>query len=177
MRPYILVLIYAALSVLDAEITVYLSANFPDGRELNPYVDPTSRSSMLFSPVALLIHIIFVALVIASERNFSKTRPLPDKRLTDVVLLAYFSLFIISVKVIAVTNNLMPIMGLTTPISYVLEFMRPFPGDDDTHHGIFWSLIFLLLAPLGTRLIKRIFIGPQLKVDKPEPDADPALAG
>jgi hypothetical protein len=135
------------LSVVDAEITVYLSSAFPDGRELNPYVDPTSSRSMLFSPVALLMHTVFGALIIISERNFR--RPLSDKSMADAVMLAYFSLFIISVKVLAVINNLMPIMGFSTPISYVLEFMRPFPGDDDTHYGIFWSAVFILLAPLG----------------------------
>ena len=92
--------------------------------------------------------------------------------MSDAVILAYFSLFIISVKVLAVINNLMPIMGFSTPISYVLEFMRPFPGDDDTHYGIFWSAVFILLAPLGIPLVKLIFRLPKPQVGKPESGAD-----
>jgi hypothetical protein len=59
MRPWILVAIFALLALLDALTTVYLFNTFPDGRELNPYVNPGSLSGLLFAPVKLVILLYF----------------------------------------------------------------------------------------------------------------------
>jgi hypothetical protein len=58
---------------------------------------------------------------------------------------------------LAVINNLMPFMGISTPISYVLMFMENFPGNESQHLWMFLSTVFLVMAPVGLWIVKLIY--------------------
>lgn len=156
MRLFSLVLLFAVLSLLDAGTTIYLYENFPSGRELNPYVYPGSWAGLLLAPVKFLIYALFLFCVIFSERN-EKIISGTDGLLSDAAMVAYFPLFLIFTKVLAVLNNLMPMIGISTPISYVLMFMKNFPGDESIHYPMFWSALFLMMAPPGLWAVRRIY--------------------
>lgn len=156
MRPWTLVAIFALLALLDALTTVYLFNTFPDGRELNPYVNPGSLSGLLFAPVKLVIYFIFLVCLVFSE-NRAKAVATRSYALTDDVLVAYIPLFLIFIKLFAVINNLMPLLGISTPISYVLIAMKGLPGDESFHYSLFWTLLFLLMIPVGLMIIGRMY--------------------
>lgn len=181
MRIFSLVAFYAVLCLLDAATTVHLAENFPEGRELNPYVDPASWSSLLVSPSAILLHVLFLGILILSEKNFRKLSP-RNKWISDAILVAYISIFMIFMKTLAIINNLMPMIGISTPISHVLRLMQPLPGDEGVHYGLFWGLVFLLLAPLGTIIVKKLYGLPEAALETgistpPQTQSPPDNAG
>lgn len=162
MRASLLIICYLSLSLADAATTVYLYEHFPSGRELNPFVDPDSWSGLLLAPLKLVVYIVFVFLVLYAEKNRDKFVT-AEWLTTNAALAAYMMLFMIMVKVLAVANNLMPMMGFSTPISYVLMFMAPLPGDSGSHYTLFWSALFLLMAPPGLILVRHLYAEPGSK--------------
>ncbi|MDP3518270.1 MAG: hypothetical protein Q8S94_13980 [Pseudohongiella sp.] len=156
MRPWLLVTIFIILCLLDAGMTVYLQHHFPLGRELNPYVDPTSWTGILLAPAKWIVYGLFLTCLLLAEKRVDVISA-KNGLLTDAALLAYIPLFLIGAKMLAVSNNLMPMIGVSTPISYVLAAMENIPGDKALHYTIFWMVFFLLMAPLGLLLIKRIY--------------------
>lgn len=156
MRLLLLILLFALLCLLDAASTIYLYQNIPSGRELNPYIDPGSFTGILLVPVKFIVYGLFLVCLMMAEKN-EKTISAKGGLLSNAALLAYFSLFLIFTKVLAILNNLMPIVGISTPISYFLRFMQNFPGDESLHYSMFWSAMFLLLAPLGLSIVKHIY--------------------
>jgi hypothetical protein len=155
LRFLLLNLVFAMLCFLDAATTIYLHENFPSGKELNPYVDPGSWAGLLLAPVKLLVYSLFVVSLMLSEKNSRKIAE-DQSWLSDTLLLAYFPIFLIFIKVLAILNNLMPVAGISTPISHVL-MMKNVPGDESLHYSIFWSAAFLLLAPLGLYVVKYLY--------------------
>lgn len=141
---------------MDAGTTVYLYENFPSGRELNPYVDPGGWLGILLAPVKFIVYAAFLFGVVIAEKRI-QTISAKGGLLSDAALLAYLPLFLIFTKLLAVINNLMPMIGISTPISYVLMFTKHFPGSESLHYSMFWSVLFLILAPLGLTIVKSIY--------------------
>jgi hypothetical protein len=156
MRPFILVLLFVVLTLADAATTLYLNVRYPEGMELNPFINPGDWRSILFAPVKILIYSLFVGAVFICEINKSKLAAWHG-HVPNIVMLAYLPLFLIAVKGLAIANNLMPILGVSTPVSYLLLWMESLPGDRESHYALIWSAIFLLLAPLGVRLVRWIY--------------------
>ena len=156
MRPFIFVLMFITLIVLDAATTVHLHNNFPQGRELNPYIDPGSWMSILLSPVKVAIYLLFLAGLAYSEKHATQLSAWSGS-VPNAVLIAYIPVFLIFVKLIAVLNNVMPVMGLSTPVSYVLRAMNGLPGSQSAHYGFFWSAMYLLFALPGIWIIRHVY--------------------
>lgn len=156
MRPFLLISIFVLLCLMDAGTTVYLNENYPSGRELNPYTDPRGWLGILLAPVKFIVYAVFLLGVVIAERRI-ETISSKEGLLSDSALLAYLPLFLIFTKLFAITNNLMPTIGISTPISFVLMFMKNFPGNESLHYSIFWSVLFLVLAPLGLTIVKSIY--------------------
>lgn len=159
MRAAILIMSYLVLCLADAATTVYLAEHFPDGMELNPFIDSLDWFGLLLAPVKLIIYGVFIFLVVYSEINRQRFL-VADWWSTNTALAAYIVLFMLMVKVLAILNNLMPMMGISTPISYVLMFMEPFPGDRESHYTLFWSGLFLLTAAPGLLLVRHFYTSP-----------------
>ena len=156
MRPFLLISIFVMLCLMDAGTTVYLYESYASGRELNPYIDPRGWFGILLAPVKFIVYAIFLLAVVFAERRIEMISA-KGGLLSDAALLAYLPLFLIFTKLLAVLNNLMPLIGISTPISYVLMFMKNFPGNESLHYSIFWSVVFLALAPLGLTIVKMIY--------------------
>jgi hypothetical protein len=159
MRLIALIVIFAMLCVLDAGITIYLYNEFPGGRELNPYVTPSSWGGLLLAPVKFSVYAFFVFCLGLAERR-PKQIWVNDSWTSNFAILAYIPIFMIFSKLLAITNNLMPVLGISTPISYVLMYMRFLPWDEDLNYSLFWSTMFFLLAPPGMWVVKRLYYYP-----------------
>jgi|GEM_PF-6540347 len=156
MRAFFLISIFVVLCFIDAISTVYLFENYPSGRELNPYVDPQSMLGILLAPAKFIVYAVFLLGVVGAEKRV-QTIASKEGLLSDAALLAYLPMFLIFTKLLAIANNLMPMIGISTPISYVLMFMENFPGSESLHYSMFWSALFLILAPVGLTIVKSIY--------------------
>ena len=156
MRPFLLILVYVMLNLLDAGTTVYLFENFPSGRELNPFVDPSSWQGNLLAPIKFFVYAAFLLLLIMAEKgkhNISAEGGL----FSNAAIAAFLALCLIFSKLLAVINNLMPMVGISTPISYVMMFMSNFPGNESQHQWMFLSVLYIVMAPVGLWVVKLIY--------------------
>jgi hypothetical protein len=156
LRPFLLILIYVMLELMDAGTTLYLYENFPSGRELNPYVDPSSWQGLLLAPVTFFVHAAFLLSVFFAEKGKHNIAA-EGGLLSNAAHAAYFALYLIFTDLLAVINNLMPFIGIGTPISYVLMFMENFPGSEFQHLWMFLAVVFLVMAPVGLWIVKLIY--------------------
>ena len=156
MRPFLLILVYVMLNLMDAGTTVYLFENFPSGRELNPFVDPSSWQGLLLAPINFFVYAAFLLFIILAEKGKHNISA-EGGFFSNAALAAYFSLFLTFTQLLAVINNLMPMVGISTPISYVMMFMSNFPGNEFQHQWMFWSMLFIVMTPAGLWVVKLIY--------------------
>ncbi len=156
MRPFLLILIYVMLELMDAGTTLYLYENFPSGRELNPFVDPSSWQGLLLAPVTFFVHAAFLLSVFFAEKGKHNIAA-EGGLLSNAAHAAYFALYLIFIDLLTVMNNLMPFIGISSPVSYVLMFMGNFPGSEFQHLWMFAAVVFLVMAPVGLWVVKLIY--------------------
>jgi hypothetical protein len=144
------------LELMDAGTTLYLYENFPSGRELNPFVDPSSWQGLLLAPVTFFVHAAFLLSVFFAEKGKHNIAA-EGGLLSNAAHAAYFALYLIFIDLLTVMNNLMPFIGISSPVSYVLMFMGNFPGSEFQHLWMFAAVVFLVMAPVGLWIVKLIY--------------------
>jgi hypothetical protein len=144
------------LELMDAGTTLYLYENFPSGRELNPFVDPSSWQGLLLAPVTFFVHAAFLLSVFFAEKGKHNIAA-EGGLLSNAAHAAYFALYLIFIDLLTVMNNLMPFIGISSPVSYVLMFMGNFPGSEFQHLWMFAAVVFLVMAPVGLWVVKLIY--------------------
>jgi hypothetical protein len=144
------------LELMDAGTTFYLYENFPSGRELNPFVDPSSWQGLLLAPVTFFVHAAFLLSVFFAEKGKHNIAA-EGGLLSNAAHAAYFALYLIFIDLLTVMNNLMPFIGISSPVSYVLMFMGNFPGSEFQHLWMFAAVVFLVMAPVGLWIVKLIY--------------------
>lgn len=110
-------IIFIILFILDAWTTFLAETNF-EGQELNPFIDTTDFSSILFSPINFVIFIIVLLCLFYSEKNKFHLKEL--FKIQSIRLTAFFfPTYFMFVKVFAIVNNIFPFFGYSTPIHYL----------------------------------------------------------
>lgn len=149
-------IVILTLAILDASITSYLVRNFPDGEELNPFVDTSSALTLIFSPSHIIVMGLTFGCLIYAEKYSSKLQDyIRDQSLLIMPFIfpTYFSLS----RFFSVINNLFPLFDITTPISWI---RIPFTilTENAFMQTVYAEVLFLIItSPLLLYIAKRIY--------------------
>lgn len=146
MRILLFTIFLIVLFLLDAWITSYLVENF-DGQELNPYLDTSSFTSILFSPAHFLVLGVAIICLIYAEKNRSRLKLFMSTQSIRLWPFFFPSFFAIT-KTLAIINNLFPLFERSTPIHWLRQPFSRFSDDPSTQLIGVLTVAAILLLPL-----------------------------
>ncbi|OGT73696.1 MAG: hypothetical protein A3H44_09230 [Gammaproteobacteria bacterium RIFCSPLOWO2_02_FULL_57_10] len=147
--------IFVILFILDAWTTSFLATNF-EGQELNPFIDTTDFSSILLSPVNFVVFLIVLLCLFYSEKNKNHLKKL--LKLQSIRLIAFFfPTYFMFVKVFAITNNIFPIFGYSTPIHYLRIPFRSITDDTFMQLILVNTVSAVILTPVIIAIAKVLY--------------------
>lgn len=155
MRIAVISFVLLLLFLLDAWITEFLVENF-DGKELNPYLDTTSFLTILFSPAHFIVAgVVFVCLIYAeiNEPNFHNY----FKRASIKLWPFFFPFYFMITKSLVIVNNAFPIIGLSTPIHWLISPFEFFTEDEWNQTLMFHFVLIFILAPVFIPIAKKLY--------------------
>lgn len=144
------------LAVLDAWLTDYLQRNIVGGEELNPLVYTNNFFTILFSPIPVLIMILYVLCLMYAERNHEKLQDLINERSMKVGLFVFTLYFPIS-RLLTVINNLFPVFERTTPVVWISAPFERWTDSPFMQLVFAETLIVMLTFPILLYWTKRIY--------------------
>jgi len=149
-------LILLILSVLDGVLTVHLVESFPEGQELNPFVNTKSTSALFFSPSHMLVMSATLACLAFSEINCIKFLDFIKARSLFVFPFIFPTYYAIS-RALSVLNNVFPLLGISTPIHWI---RMPFQKltESEFMQTVYAEFFFLILIfPFLIYLAKKFY--------------------
>ncbi|MFT7688463.1 MAG: hypothetical protein ACI9FB_003827 [Candidatus Azotimanducaceae bacterium] len=142
---------FLLVNLLDAWSTVYV-IEYLGAEEVNPYVDPSSMQSLLFSQLQGAYFVFCMGAVIGSEMNSRKTSIIirDNKFILFVFCLPYFYLI---TKFLIVANNIVIALDFYSILSWYLSFYGEY---DFFGLVLLFALLAMIFLPICEKyLLKR----------------------